>query len=809
MSLRVGASIRIVTKMSNALPRLALVALLALPTFARAQTTAATTQAASSQPTTDVAALGELNVRYLRASDEIGELAENVVLSRPDSGTRDELKALASRIELQAAEDARVIAGQPDLDILERMAASWTELADTVKWWDGEFVRLGATYDKYVGDLDAQERTWVRELDARRAAPSSGGTPPELLANLERVRALARAARDRAAGERTEVLGFQNVASELTEAVAKAQDRVAVARREALSRLFVRNAPPIWSASLREPGGAGILAAGQESVYAQLATVKGYARARPGRFVAHALLTVALVFAVRFARRVAAPAAAEDAKLRHALVAFETPLLTALLLSIFLSGWLYPQQPRLFEACLGALALVPTVFILRRLLDRPFYPLLNALIVFFFVDQLRLVAAGQPLVQRVLFSGEMVLGTAFLLWFVKSGNLNQVAAGQNERLVEVLRIVVRVAGVTFMAAFVLGSVGFVALGNLVGNGALGSAYTAVILYTALRVVDGLLMSALRTRPLSALRAVKRHRQLLYTRLTAALRLAALALWAVVTLNLFALRGPTFDALSAVLGAKLAVGNISLSLGQLARFGIAVWAAFLISRFLRFALEEDVYPRFHLARGLPYAISTMLHYAVLLLGFYAAVAAGGGDLGQFTILAGAFGVGLGFGLQNIFNNFISGIILLFERPVKVGDVVQLGDAAGIVTRIGIRASVVRTSVGSELIVPNGKFISDQVTNWTLSNRQREITLPVTVDGAADPKRVQTLLCEVATGHKDVEQTPPPQVVLTGMPGGTFAFELQAWIGCYEEWAKIRSELGLAVAQRLREEQIALK
>src|SRR6185295_487823 len=115
---------------------------------------------------------------------------------------------------------------------------------------------------------------------------------------------------------------------------------------------------------------------------------------------------------------------------------------------------------------------------------------------------------------------------------------------------------------------------------------------------------------------------------------------------------------------------------------------------------RFLLDEDVYPRLFLPRGLPYAFSTVLHYTLLLIGFFTAVGALGYDLSQFTILAGAFGVGLGFGLQNIVNNFVSGIILLFERPLKLGDLIQWGDTEGIVRHIGIRASVVRSVNGSE-------------------------------------------------------------------------------------------------------------
>jgi small-conductance mechanosensitive channel len=129
--------------------------------------------------------------------------------------------------------------------------------------------------------------------------------------------------------------------------------------------------------------------------------------------------------------------------------------------------------------------------------------------------------------------------------------------------------------------------------------------------------------------------------------------------------------------------------------------------------------------------LNYAISTMLHYVILLVGFFMALGALGIDLTKITIVAGAFSVGVGFGLQTIFNNFVSGIILLFERPIKIGDIIEVAGTAGEVQPIGIRASVIRTAEGSEIIVPNGMLISSQVTNWTFTDRRRAVEVSVAV------------------------------------------------------------------------------
>jgi potassium-dependent mechanosensitive channel len=346
-----------------------------------------------------------------------------------------------------------------------------------------------------------------------------------------------------------------------------------------------------------------------------------------------------------------------------------------------------------------------------------------------------------------------------------------------------------VAVAVFAAALFSNTIGCVNLGDFLGNTALRSAYLAVILYAATRVADGLLAGALSVQPLAGLRMVRNHRSLLWQRIHRLFGVGALCFWA-----FFALTIPLWiDNVQALLCRD---GQWTL-LGQVLVFGAVVWAAFLISRFVRFVMEEDLYPRMRMERGLSYAVSTMLHYAVLLFGFYTAAALAGIDMTKFNILVGAFGVGMGFGLQNIINNFVSGIILLFERPVKVGDVVQVDAISGTVDRIGIRASIIRTGTGSEIIVPNGKLISDQVTNWTLSNRLRGIDLAVSVVDDVDPCVVIELLKKVASEHPMVCAKPAPNALLAELGTDALHFKLTAWTEHFDQWGQIRSDLAVAV------------
>jgi small-conductance mechanosensitive channel len=258
-----------------------------------------------------------------------------------------------------------------------------------------------------------------------------------------------------------------------------------------------------------------------------------------------------------------------------------------------------------------------------------------------------------------------------------------------------------------------------------------------------------------------------------------------------------------------LGAPLTIGSFSMSLGDVLAFAVTIWLSFLFSRFARFVLDEDVYPRVQLARGLPYAFSTFLHYLILVLGFFVAVAAAGLNLDRFALLAGAFGVGVGFGLQNVVNNFVSGLILLFERPIQVGDTIQLGQLSGEIRRIGIRSSTVRTSDGAEVIVPNGTLISDPVTNWTLSDRMRRIELTIVVAAGSDPEKVVETLRRVAASHPLVLGAPAPTVLLVGFGDGALKFELHAWTDRFEQWGTTRSELGMMISKAFAESGIALK
>jgi small-conductance mechanosensitive channel len=260
--------------------------------------------------------------------------------------------------------------------------------------------------------------------------------------------------------------------------------------------------------------------------------------------------------------------------------------------------------------------------------------------------------------------------------------------------------------------------------------------------------------------------------------------------------------PAIALARQMLDASLTMGALNLSLGDVLAFVLTVYLASVLSWLIQFVLAEDVFPRLNLRPGLPYALSNLTKYAIVSVGFIVALLALGVNLNRVTVLGGALGVGVGFGLQNIVNNFVSGLILLFERPVRVGDAVQIGDVQGEVRRIGIRATTVRAWEGAEVIVPNSQLVSDRVTNWTPVDYRRRLDIPVGVAYGSAPDKVLQVLTEVAQSHPDVVAAPAPEALFLGFGDSALNFQLRAWTSRLDRHPMVRSELGVAVYAALR-------
>jgi small-conductance mechanosensitive channel len=339
------------------------------------------------------------------------------------------------------------------------------------------------------------------------------------------------------------------------------------------------------------------------------------------------------------------------------------------------------------------------------------------------------------------------------------------------------------------------------LSTLLVRGAIRSAGAFLILFTSLAIVTDLIRLTLDLRTMVRLRSVASNRDRIVAALRGPLALGALLFWLYTVLVIFGIDVIFIDAVKVFFAAGFAVGQVEISLGQIIAFIVAIWIAILASRIVRVLLREDVLPRMSLPRGIPNTISTTVHYSIVILGLLVGVGFLGIDLSSLAFIIGALGVGIGFGLQNVVNDFVSGLILIFERPVQVGDTVEVGALTGRITTIGMRTSRIRTYGGSEVIVPNGELVSNQVINWTLSDKERRLEIVVGVAYASDPDQVSAILYEVAKAEEEVMNEPEPIVVFEAFGDSALQFRLYAWIADFDQGLTVRSKLTTAINNAL--------
>lgn len=222
-----------------------------------------------------------------------------------------------------------------------------------------------------------------------------------------------------------------------------------------------------------------------------------------------------------------------------------------------------------------------------------------------------------------------------------------------------------------------------------------------------------------------------------------------------------------------------VGQSEVSLWSIVSVLGMVTLLFWGASVFRRVLVTRVLARTGLELGVREAVGSMARYVVLLLGAAGILQTAGLDLTALSVFAGAIGIGLGLGLQNITNNFVSGLIILLERPIKVGDRIEVGGIDGDVMEIGGRSTRIQTNDNITIIVPNSRFVSENVINWKYSDSIVRFRIPIGVAYHSDPRDIERILLDVARANPDVLQEPPPQVWLRSFGDNAINFELLAW------------------------------
>ncbi|MCP5058782.1 MAG: mechanosensitive ion channel [bacterium] len=717
-----------------------------------------------------------------RLREEVREASRDLVPARQQlSESLAELPSRARVIDLEQAWFERV-----------GLAAAWREVLDR------RLTSLETTRDQLIERRGRWEATLSEEQET--PAPSEVKIAVQAaLAGLDESDQLVSDSLGR-------LFALQQELSGLEAGLAEAEGELRAYRESRRASLLDAEAPPLWALDLGEGEQPLMVQAGASAGSDFMAFGEWWRApdAPRGRVAGLVLGALALILGLRVRAR---SWPEDDPRRERGRLLLRRPWSMALIAGLGVAALTTPGVPRPVVELMGLVFLVPALRVLSVAVPRRFHAALIGLAGFYVFDRMRGILEPLELLERCLLLVELVAALCILLWMLRPKRLERDEAWQLTSpflLWGVTRL-----GVALLLVSILGNVlGYVELSRVLGEGVFHSAYLGVVVVGVLQVARNFLAISLGSSWATTVRMIRLHPRRVERAARRGMAWAAALIWLHLSLDLFSIREAAYGVASSLLTTPIHLGEVELRLGDPVLLVVVLFLAVQISKLLRFVLQEEVFPRVRMQRGVPNAFSTMLHYGVMLLGLWVGFSAIGIEWDRLAIVIGALGVGIGFGMQNVVNNFVSGLILLFERPVQVGDTVQMGTVHGDVRRIGARSSTIRTWDGSEIIVPNADLVSQQVINWTLSDRRRRIDMEFGVAYGTDPEVVQAILREAASQHCEVLETPAPAALFTGFGDSALLFELRAWVRDPEFWMPARSDINVAVNTALAEAGIEI-
>jgi potassium-dependent mechanosensitive channel len=649
--------------------------------------------------------------------------------------------------------------------------------------------------------LARQQAIWQATKDSIHDTAGIEVVAARVQRELDSIRDL----RVRAQTQLNQTLTLQNELSETGRRISDTLGKLNETEERFSGNILDRDGAPLWSRNAFADSGQSFATLAHRSANQEIMTGREYFRAHAAGFLFLPILYVlAFLGAFQITRYFARPGNGKTvpAELHEVLAhPYAVGLLVTLLLSLPLAQTAPISITAGFDLCWIILLARLTPILIVVEMRTPMYLMLGLNLVAILRTILPIASGLRRMVLTVLTLAVL----AAFVWLTRPSKLRQVALEKWPKFVVLIGS--RIGSLLIGMAVIANILGYVSLARVLGIGTLLSVLFATTLYFVVRVTLLVIESTLGGRWATYLTPEIRRGLRLWSELILIL-IAFVLWWTRSEIYLFILQEGAKNAVTSVLDFTIALGSIRFTVSNVLVVLLILGIGFALAKGISSILRSVLVAKFPAQRGMPYAASKVTYYILSSVVVVMAVTAAGVDLNKFTVITGAVGVGIGFGLQDIVKNFASGLILLFERPIRVDDTVELSGLIGTVKRIGARSSTLVTGQGAEVIVPNSNLVSTQVINWTLSSPQRRIEIPVGVAYGADPAQVLALLTSVAEDHRGVLSAPAPAAFFMGFGDSALNFELRFWSANQDIWFKLKSDVTLAMAKALTEAGIEI-
>jgi len=468
---------------------------------------------------------------------------------------------------------------------------------------------------------------------------------------------------------------------------------------------------------------------------------------------------------------------------------FNRPIISSLLVATTIVPYFYSHPPVVFTETLFLFPMIFALVFVKHEFPASLYNFLRRLFLLTLI-----YGVSNLFIEISNFDRFAILGLSILSLLIGVQFLKQLKTsneGQLPYTVLVMRIFVGLQGLSLL----LNISGRFALAKILGITAVFNLWMLIILYFVVQIVSQGLYLQFQTK--------KNGHSLLswvdYTvvgeKFRKLLTVMAALVWTFFLLQNLNLDDAMRDYISDFLIQPHTVGGASFTFEGFVIFIAVIWLSSIISKIISYFYDVSALRATDLSvlKKKNRTSTLLIRLAVFSIGFVLAVAASNFPLDKITIIISAFGIGIGFGLQNIVNNLVSGLILAFEKPVQIGDIIEIDTRSGTIKEIGIRSSRIATADGAEVIIPNADLISHHVINWTLSNSNRRIELIIGVAYGSDAAQVKKILEDILGNRDDIMSDPAPAVFLHNLNESSVDFRMFFWAADINTWLGLKSRV----------------
>ncbi len=488
--------------------------------------------------------------------------------------------------------------------------------------------------------------------------------------------------------------------------------------------------------------------------------------------------------------------------IEHTHFVYKKPLVSALLMGTTIIPCFYDHPPVFFLECLFLLNITLVLIMVRDHFPISLFRFLFALFWVTIAYCLSNLLIQITNADRYLTFGLSILSIFFGILFYRQTQKEPQGHLKYTRLTLWIFIILQVI------SLVLNITGRFSLAKIIGTTAVFNLWMTMALYFIIRIIIQVLYLQLHTKRVTHSFIAFVDYNSIQKKFRNILGLLASILWLVFLLENLNIDDWVHDYLVDFLGQRRFVGDSSFTYGGFVSFFLVIWVSSMLSKFISYFYDISEQHNTDLnALKKKNRVSTLLiRIGVFTIGFLLAVAASGFPLDKLTIIFSAFGVGIGFGLQNVTNNLVSGMILAFEKPIQIGDIIEVNNRMGTVKEIGIRSSKLATPEGSEVIIPNGDLISQNVVNWTLSNTNRQVEILISVAIGTEIAKVTKTLKDLLSNRNDIMTQPEPQIFLSSLTDKSIDFKVQFWAADISDYLELRSRVLVNIAESFNREGI---